>query len=653
MLGLAVVAKDFNQTLFRLQETSFTCEKCEIQNAVNNKTVGLVIKSKKSSIQISNSKIQNILALSGALIFTLDDKKNQDEQVQVSISNCIIQNLSANGNGGAVYVSNQQLSIKSTKFMSNYASSSGGSIYIACDITAACMNSNLTDNSFTKSKALVSGGGIQYELNQPINLISQSYSENEASYGKDYASYPTKLKILNTDKEFLHSLVSGQNIENYILIGLFDQNDQLISKDSESIAQIFSNDLAISISGNTKVAAQKGIFTFDQLNFLAKPSYLSKIYFSTESIDISMASFTNQIQSCLQMPQQISMLVIINYLNLCRGGIESQCSEGYHGLLCSKCTGVSNDTIYGSTGLGDCSKCNSLIQNPKRNNPQAVMIRIMTNYIQAVFLAKQFNLRWPQNVEDMLTYFSYASSSQEALLSFDCIYLQLGYQSVSQNELKLILFGMLPVILSLIGTFIWTIIKITIMRKDKNFSLMEKIEITAMIVNYLCYPQIITMMFSLFDCYKLDYSISYLKRDMDIICWKDHHNKLIISIGLPFIFVWTLLVPILLIKKIHGARKNLEDKRILKIYGLYYIGLKNEVFYWELIVANLRKLLFIMCSTILATQKAQFRIFTLFGGLFFLEDEIQNNDTFLMFLFFMILSYNLFFLSLWIYSFSY
>eukprot|EP00347_Sterkiella_histriomuscorum_P011401 403372598 len=579
MLGLAVVAKDFNQTLFRLQETSFTCEKCEIQNAVNNKTVGLVIKSKKSSIQISNSKIQNILALSGALIFTLDDKKNQDEQVQVSISNCIIQNLSANGNGGAVYVSNQQLSIKSTKFMSNYASSSGGSIYIACDITAAYCNSNLTDNSFTKSKALVSGGGIQYELNQPINLISQSYSENEAPYGKDYASYPTKLKILNTDKEFLHSLASGQNIE--------------------TISQLGSSTKMISLFQRT----QKALLRYSQMTQQFQFLEIQKWQHKREFIHLTNQTLLNS-----------------------KGGIESQCSEGYQGLLCSKCTGVSNDTIYGSTGLGDCSKCNSLIQNPKRNNPQAVMIRIMTNYIQAVLLAKQFNLRWPQNVEDMLTYFSYASSSQEALLSFDCIYLQLGYQSVSQNELKLILFGMLPVILSLIGTFIWTIIKITIMRKDKNFSLMEKIEITAMI-------------------------FSYFKRDMDIVCWKDHHNKLIISIGLPFIFVWTLLVPILLIKKIHGARKNLEDKRILKIYGLYYIGLRNEVFYWELIVANLRKLLFIMCSTILATQKAQFRIFTLFGGLFFLEDEIQNNETFLMFLFFMILSYNLFFLSLWIYSF--
>eukprot|EP00347_Sterkiella_histriomuscorum_P000273 403376514 len=701
LMGLAVHASEFNQTLLRLEETNFACEQCEIKNAVNLKTMGLVIKSKQSTIQFSNSQVDNINALSGAFIYTLDDKKNQDEQVQVSIESSTLKNLSAIGNGGAVYVSNQQLSIKNTIFQNNQANMRGGSVYIACDITSAYCNTNLTGNSFVMSKALVSGGGIYYELNQPLKLIRQTYSENEAPYGQNYASYPTKLKLINQDTNFLHSLVSGQTLEIDILIGLFDQNDQLISKDSESMAQISSNDLAVSISGNTKVIANNGVFTFNLINFFAKPDYLSKIQFSTESIDISKSSLSNLIQSqleviikfrdclsgevnlnnkchacqkgiysfgskqiqCKNCPRFLqcqggdvtlvdpgywrsfnqstyafkclnknACLQINISLNLYRGGQDSQCAEGYQGLLCSKCTGISNDTIYGSTGLGDCSKCKSLavqflaffgiclliliyisylsyslIHNPKRNNPQAVMIRILTNYIQAVLLAKQFNLRWPQNVEDMLTYFSFISSSQETLLSFDCILLQLGYQSVSQNELKLLLFGTLPIILSFIGTFVWAMIKITIKRNDKNFSFLEKIEITAMIVNYLCYPQIITIMFSLFDCYNLDNDISYLKRDMDITCWTNYHNKLIVSIGLPFIFVWTLIVPILLIKKIHGARKNLDDNRILKIYGLYYIGLKDEVFYWELIISNLRKLLFITCSTILATQKAQFR----------------------------------------------
>lgn len=37
-------------------------------------------------------------------------------------------------------------------------------------------------------------------------------------------------------------------------------------------------------------------------------------------------------------------------------------------------------------------------------------------------LAKQFNLKWPASVDKLLTIFSYATSSQETLLSFDCIY---------------------------------------------------------------------------------------------------------------------------------------------------------------------------------------------------------------------------------------
>eukprot|EP00347_Sterkiella_histriomuscorum_P014225 403361694 len=598
-------------------------DNCEIKKAVNNQTKGLVIKSQHSKIQVSNSKIENIQALSGAFIYTLDDKKNQDEQVQVNITNVVLQNLTSIENGGVAYVSNQYLSIQNSTFNNNEALLSGGSIYIAYCWT------NLTGNTFMKNKASISGGGIYYELNEPFNLINQDYSQNESPYGQNYASYPTKLKIINTDSVFLQTLVSGQDLEIAIKIGLFDQNDQIIQTDSESTAQIFSNDIAVSISGETKIKAQNGIFTFDLLNFFAKPNYVSQILFSTEIIDVQKASIINQIQTQLEIKIAFrdcssGEVNLNNKCAKCTKGIYSfglkqtqckqcppfiQCQGGDMTVVDSGYWRQHNQSIQAFKCLNkqaclQLSIIQSFLEEELIHNVQKVTKVVSVQNVQGILMTL-FMVHL--NVEDMLTYFSYTSSSQETLLSFDCIYLQLGYQNISSNQLKLILFGILPIILAFIGTVIWFLAKITIKRNDKSFQLLEKIEITAMVVNYLCYPQVITMMFSLFDCYKLDYDISYLKRDMDIICWNDYHNNLILSIGLPFIFIWNLIVPFLIFMKIHIGKNNLDDKTTLQIYGLYYIGLKNEVFYWELIVVNIRKLIFIICSTILATQKAQIR----------------------------------------------
>eukprot|EP00347_Sterkiella_histriomuscorum_P017723 403348241 len=461
-------------------------------------------------------------------------------------------------------------------------------------------DTKLAGNTFIKSKSSISGGGIYYELKEPLNFMIQNYQQNEAPYGKDYASYPTKLKLINEDSYFLRSLVSGQTLEIDILVGLFDQNDQIISMDSESAAQIFSNDQVVSVSGNTKIAQMPQSLLLNlKASHHAKKEYIH-LAINKHSANNVLSIFNAKEEIQLMLTMGIGDLLIkVDQNRSVPKVIKEDYAQNVQDIQMIQFMGLLDQLIVQNASRLQLSFYFSL---------EFVHCCLFTSLISPiVMLAKQFNMRWPQNVDDMLTYFSYASSAQETLLSFDCLYLSLGYSSVSQNELKLILFGMLPIIFTFIGTLIWIIIKITIKRKDQNFSLIEKIEITAMIVNYLCYPQIITMMFSLFDCYQLDSNISYLKRDMDITCWNDYHNKLILSIGLPFIFVWTLLVPILLLRKIHRAKKNLDDKTILKIYGLYYIGLKDEVYYWELIVINLRKLLFITCSTILATQKAQFR----------------------------------------------
>lgn len=56
-------------------------------------------------------------------------------------------------------------------------------------------------------------------------------------------------------------------------MGLFDENDQLYVIDHESEAMIMSDDLSLIIEGDTKSIADKGVYTFSNIEITGKPLY--------------------------------------------------------------------------------------------------------------------------------------------------------------------------------------------------------------------------------------------------------------------------------------------------------------------------------------------------------------------------------------------
>ena len=62
-------------------------------------------------------------------------------------------------------------------------------------------NFNLTKNIFGLNQAGTKGGAIFYNMYSPSNLLINEFSNNQAVYGNDYASFPYKLKIMNTFTE--------------------------------------------------------------------------------------------------------------------------------------------------------------------------------------------------------------------------------------------------------------------------------------------------------------------------------------------------------------------------------------------------------------------------------------------------------------------
>lgn len=118
------------------------------------------------------------------------------------------------------------------------------------------------------------------------------------------------------------------------------------------------------------------------------------------------------------------------------------------------------------------------------------------------------------------------------------------------------------------------------------------------------YPSISNLSFSLFNCFSLDDGRSYLRRDFEITCMTKEHIRMALAIGIPYIFFWVIAFPVYMFKKLYSMREKFNDKYVIVNYGLFFIGLQDNAFFWEVVISNIRKLMFIICSTLFSSSSA-------------------------------------------------
>jgi hypothetical protein len=92
-----------------------------------------------------------------------------------------------------------------------------------------------------------------------------------------------------------------------------------------------------------------------------------------------------------------------------------------------------------------------------------------------------------------------------------------------------------------------------------------------------------------------------LKRDLSIECWTPEHNRMSTLIGLPIIIVWLVIFPVGIFLKLFLNRKNLNDREIYVTYGLFFLGIEDHAFYWEIVISNIKKFVFILCTTVMGS----------------------------------------------------
>lgn len=74
-----------------------------------------------------------------------------------------------------------------------------------------------------------------------------------------------------------------------------------------------------------------------------------------------------------------------------------------------------------------------------------------------------------------------------------------------------------------------------------------------------------------------------------------------LAIGIPYIAIWVIGFPVYVFTSLYRNRKRFDDKEIIAKFGLFFVGLNDKAYFWEVIIVNARKIIFIMCSTLLSS----------------------------------------------------
>jgi predicted outer membrane repeat protein len=245
----------------------------------STETVMSVVNFKTATIDRSTIKDNIADTDIAGLSFTV--LNNWADNSTLLISNCSFVNNSAS-EIAALYTDVRTANISHSTFELNRATTaSGGAIELACEVPSPC-NLSVSFSNFTSNSAVLNGGAIYWTKKEPL-LLNNTYTNNSAAYGSDFASFGVSLKSLDFSEnasnrvykvigETYLGIGSGQKLPQSISIALIDQTGQVITTDNSSIASIAPVDIEnVTITGETRVQAKSGVYYFSNVKISASP----------------------------------------------------------------------------------------------------------------------------------------------------------------------------------------------------------------------------------------------------------------------------------------------------------------------------------------------------------------------------------------------
>ena len=160
-------------------------------------------------------------------------------------------------------------------------------MYFGCTSVSNC-NLTLTNLTFTSNKAMSQGGALYYDYVRP-SLDKVEYVTNLAPYGSNIASYPVKVKLVNSSEDDVRisNVGSGITYQQTLTFGLYDFDEQIMVLDNSDQLTISAIDTQVSsISGTNVGLLNHGVTSFDTLQFISTPGSTNVHYqITSKTID--------------------------------------------------------------------------------------------------------------------------------------------------------------------------------------------------------------------------------------------------------------------------------------------------------------------------------------------------------------------------------
>lgn len=160
----------------------------------------------------------------------------------------------------------------------------------------------------------------------------------------------------------------------------------------------------------------------------------------------------------------------------------------------------------------------------------------------------------------------------------------------------------MPFAMSALGLALWKVF--SLVQPEKLGKTYKRNSIlTAFTIAYLCFPLITSYTFNAFTCKEID-GKKYFKEDFSIECYGKEHTLILWFVVAPSILVWTIGFPIFTFYHLRRNLARLNERETIIKYGLFYIGLKDEKFFWEILIGNGRKVVVILIAASVSEKRS-------------------------------------------------
>ena len=173
--------------------------------------------------------------------------------------------------GGALRLINTNILILNWTFVNNKAQS-GAAISFECKSLSNWFL-YIENTLFDSNTAVLQGGAIYYNYKRP-QFNKNDFTNNQAVYGPDIASYAVKLRFrdINSDQMNITDIASGVQYANNIIFELVDYDNQIMMLNNINQVEIsVANKSQLQLKGTNNALLKEGIATFSNFVAVSKP----------------------------------------------------------------------------------------------------------------------------------------------------------------------------------------------------------------------------------------------------------------------------------------------------------------------------------------------------------------------------------------------